>query len=333
MADIFGIGQMGSAAMNIGANAIFTQYNNQRAAEREQAAREQNYEFGELAAQNAHLRTQDLYNKLYSPSAQLRQLKEAGLSPSLFYGDGGGISGQAGAQGTGAAGVNPNVFGVPNADIGSLAMNMAQIEQIRAATENTKADTAKKQEETQGVELENARKKLENSKIADEYEVLSAWYANEDGSSTSLTELAERSETFDEFLQKARTFAKDIHNTDTYGKESELQRILTTENGVNALRNIYRDAYKVTRDIADFTRDQVDAEFAIKITNALSSSDYADQNAKTLVAKLRAENVEANLTDDQKGAFDRIIRRFENGSSRDLAVVLLTLIAKAYKYK
>lgn len=332
MADIFGIGQMGSAAMNIGANAIFTQYNNQKAAEREQQARE-NYEFGEKAANNADMRTRKLYNDLYSPQAQVQQIKRAGLSPSLFYGDGGGISGQAGAQGTGAAGVNPSIFGVPNADIGSLAMNMAQIEQIRAATENTKADTAKKQEETQSVELDNARKKLENSKVADEYEVLSAWYANEDGSSTSLSELAERSETFDEFLQKARTYAKEIHNTDTYGKESELQRILTTENGVNALRNIYRDAYKVTRDIADFTRDQVDAEFAIKVTNALINSDYSEQNAKTLIAKLRAENVEANLTNDQKGAFDRIIRRFENGNSRDLAVVLLTLIGKAYKYK
>lgn len=333
MGDIFGAGQLGSTAMNIGANAIFTQYNNIKAAEREAEARRQNYLYGELAAQNAHLRTMDLYNKLYSPKAQLQQLKDAGLSPSLFYGDGGGISGQAGAQGTGASGVNPNVFGIPNADLGNLAMNMAQIEQIRAATENTKADTAKKQEETQNVELDNARKKLENSQFADEYEVLHAWYANEDGSSTSLTELAERSETFDEFLQKARTYAKDIHYTDTYGKESELQRILTTENGVKALRNIYRDSYKVSKDIAEFTREQVSSEFAIKVTNALNDADYAKTNAKTIIAKLRAENIEANLTDDQKGAFDRIIRRFEDGEARDLAVVLLTIAAKAFQNK
>lgn len=329
MADIFGAGQIGSAAMNIGANAIFTQYNNIMAAQREREAREQNYMFGELAAQNAHLRTMDLYNKLYSPKAQLQQLKDAGLSPSLFYGDGGGISGQAGAQGSGAAGVNPNVFGIPNAGIGNLAMNLAQIEQIRAATENTKADTDKKREETQNVELENARKKLENSKIADEYEVLRAWYANEDGSSTSLSEIAERSETFDDFLQKTRTYAKDIHNSDTYGKESELQRILTTENGVNALRNIYRDANKVSKDIAQFTQEQISSEFAIKVTNALDNMDYAKTNAKTVIAKLHAENIEANLTDDQKGAFDRIIRRFEEGDGRDLAVILLTIIAKA----
>ena len=329
MGDIFGAGQFASSVMNLAANTMFNVYNNRMAEIREHNARLENYQYGELAADNAQKRTIDLYKKLYSPGAQLQQIKDAKLSPSLFYGDGGGISGQAGAQGSGAAGVNPSIFGVPNADLGNLAMNIAQIEQIRAATENTKADTAKKQEETQNVELENARKKLENSKLADEYEVLRAWYANDDGSSTSLSEIAERSETFDEFLQKARTYAKDIHNSDTYGKESELQRILTTENGVSALRNIYRDANKVTKDIAQFTQEQISSEFAIKVTNALDNLDYAKTNAKTVIAKLRAENIEANLTDDQKGAFDRIIRRFEEGDGRDLAVILLTIIAKA----
>lgn len=330
MADIFGIGQIASSVMNMIYGTTMNVYNNAMAQQREAQAREENYMYGEMSAENAQKRTQDLYNKLYSPGAQLQQIKDAKISPSLFYGDGGGISGQAGAQGTGAAGVNPNIFGMPDAGLSNLAMNLAQIEQIRAATENTKADTAKKQEETQNVELDNARKKLENSKIADEYEVLSAWYANEDGTSTSLTELAEKSETFDEFLQKTRTYAKEIHNTDTYGKESELQRILTTENGVKALRNIYRDAYKVSKDIAIFTSEQVSSEFAIKVTNALSDADYAKTNAKTIIAKLHAENIEANLTDDQKGAFDRIIRRFEEGEGRDLAVILLTIAAKAF---
>lgn len=79
---------------------------------REGQAREENYRYNEMAANNADKRTRALYNDLYSPAAQLAQLKKAGLSPSLFYGDGGGIAGQTGAMSAGGGSVSPSVFGI-----------------------------------------------------------------------------------------------------------------------------------------------------------------------------------------------------------------------------
>lgn len=95
-------------AFDIGANA----YNNTAAAQREQIARRENYDLNEMAAENADKRTRALYSDLYSPKAQIQQLKEAGLSPSVYY-DGGpaGMSGQSGAQGAGASGISPTIFG------------------------------------------------------------------------------------------------------------------------------------------------------------------------------------------------------------------------------
>lgn len=75
----------------------------------EQAAldRKENYQYGEMAADNADARTRALYKDLESPSALLQQYKEAGLSPSLMFG-GSGVGGNIaqGAQGTGANGIS-----------------------------------------------------------------------------------------------------------------------------------------------------------------------------------------------------------------------------------
>ena len=65
-----------------------------------------NYGYGEMAADNAQARTKALYSELYSPEAKVKQLKDAGLSVGLMYGQGGagGTSSTPGAQGQGAGG-------------------------------------------------------------------------------------------------------------------------------------------------------------------------------------------------------------------------------------
>ena len=65
-----------------------------------------NYGYGEKSADNAQARTKALYSELYSPEAKVKQLKEAGLSVGLMYGQGGpgGTSSTPGAQGQGAGG-------------------------------------------------------------------------------------------------------------------------------------------------------------------------------------------------------------------------------------
>lgn len=65
----------------------------------------QNYRYGEKAADNADARQRAQWRDMYSLEAQMRQIKEAGLSPSMFFS--GGLSGQGGAnapQGSGASG-------------------------------------------------------------------------------------------------------------------------------------------------------------------------------------------------------------------------------------
>lgn len=46
-----------------------------------------NYKYNEMAAENADKRTRALYNDIYSPKALLGQYAEAGLSPSLMFGE------------------------------------------------------------------------------------------------------------------------------------------------------------------------------------------------------------------------------------------------------
>lgn len=118
---------------------------------REQQAREENYKYGEIAAKNADKRTRALYNDLQSPYALLQQYKEAGLSPSMMF-SGGGVGAQpsSGAQGTGAAGINPNVFPMSQLDLANLRLMNAQADKteeeantIRGGNERGRAEIDK----------------------------------------------------------------------------------------------------------------------------------------------------------------------------------------------
>ena len=65
---------------------------------------ERTFGFNERAAKNADARTRALFTDLYSPEAKIQQLKDAGLSVGMRYGQGGvsGTSSTQGAQGAGA---------------------------------------------------------------------------------------------------------------------------------------------------------------------------------------------------------------------------------------
>ena len=91
------------------------------------------YQLNEKAAQAADARTRKLYGDFYSPEAQMRQLKEAGLSPSIFYG---GTPGQGGASG--AMG-GTHAMAAPYAPVSML--EGAQVANLLAQAEKTKAET------------------------------------------------------------------------------------------------------------------------------------------------------------------------------------------------
>lgn len=200
MADIFGlIGSGITAAANYGtAYAV-----NQWSKEREQIARKENFEYNEKAAQNADARTRSLYYDLYGPQAQLNQLKQAGLSPSLFYGDGGGISGQAGAMGAGSAGPMGPTFGISPFDFSQLGKLMAETDLIKAQTKKTESETTK-------TDLENQVKELENTAYKEQWSIVNSHITKSDGTQQSLAEIAESCYSYDEFLKVVRKQRKRV---------------------------------------------------------------------------------------------------------------------------
>lgn len=96
-----------------------------------------NFLLNEQAANNADMRARQQYYDMYSISAQMRELKKAGLSPSLLYGDAPGVQGANGAQGAGASGLAA-MFGSGGAQ-GTLAQN--ELMQAEAKKANAEADT------------------------------------------------------------------------------------------------------------------------------------------------------------------------------------------------
>lgn len=68
---------LGMATAQSGLNIIGSVIGNAMAAKREAQARKENYEYGELAAQNADARQRAQFKDLYSAGAQLNQLKRS----------------------------------------------------------------------------------------------------------------------------------------------------------------------------------------------------------------------------------------------------------------
>lgn len=127
---------------------------------------ELNYQYGEMAADSAHGRTLDIYQRQKedtSYKAQVQDALEAGLSPSIFGNQGaGGGQGGGGAQGSGARGIQPAdvaaLEGVANERralsiegakaAAETARVYAEAKKTKAEIKNIEADTKKKEEET-----------------------------------------------------------------------------------------------------------------------------------------------------------------------------------------
>ena len=111
--------------------------------------------YNEQAAENADERTRALYNDLYSPEAKARQLRQAGLSIGLMYGQGGagGTTSTAGAQAAPASQQAQNQKSpLENANLGLLmsqiALNTSQAEKNEAEVDNLNAGKDKLNAET-----------------------------------------------------------------------------------------------------------------------------------------------------------------------------------------
>lgn len=114
--------------------------------------RYQNYYYGEKAADAADARQRKQWEDMYSWAAQMRDLKNAGLNPSLVMGKPSGQGGATAPQGNGAGGVQSGYAPVD-------AMTTAQLELMKsqANVNNAEANNLNKDSQNKVQLLENLK--------------------------------------------------------------------------------------------------------------------------------------------------------------------------------
>lgn len=180
-----GVNTISDAVGSIGANKrLKKQLAWQQEENRRQA--EENYQYGEKAADNAYQRSLGLLEankEANSLVSQVADAKEAGLSPSIFSNIAGstGAAAGGGAQGTGSKGISPvdraALEGIKNEkrSIGIEAarqraeeiIQIAEAEKIRAETKNIEKDTEGKDVEGEliKVQIKDITENIENKRI------------------------------------------------------------------------------------------------------------------------------------------------------------------------
>lgn len=287
-------GTLGAAAVNAAASSGLTE-----------KARRENYYYNEMSAQNADARTRALYTDLYSPKAQIEQLREAGLSPSVYY-DGGaaGMSGQTGAQGAGTQGPVPNPFYIDPLSMAQIANIMADTKVKEEEAENLSSDTEKK-------DAEAAYQRMTNEIFGAQATILTGEFTDDDGNETSAYELAGDFYDFDDYLK--------------YMRENNLAGKNDAE--VSILRDIYRTRSQFSRDIAILSEEKISADFQKSVIAEMSKSDFANLNAKAACAQLRANVQTAELTEQQKEAWNNLLHDIErkHGTTAKNVTIILSM--------
>lgn len=273
------------------------------------------YSMNEQLAQNADKRTRALYNDFYSPQALLKQYKETGLSPSMMFGGTPGQGGMSGAQGSVNAGVQSPIFNPQSILEG--AMSAAQIANINAQTQKTKAETRNVESDTNLKELEKQFQQMNLGQYESEWNIINTAWEDENGNQTSLFEMADKHYRFESFLEEVR---KDEATGRTNFKAS-------TEAEIKQLRTIFESASRFHRDISVLSEENVNANFQIGILNKLNEKGFQDLNAEAAVAQLQQSIATNELTTQQKNAWNNLINRLgKQGSTMKDVVIVLGMI-------
>lgn len=293
MADIYGaVGSLISAGASFGLAA----YNNEMQKRQTREDREQNYVYNEMSANNADRRTRGLYQSFYSPEALLKQYQDAGLSPSMMFGGTPGQGGMSGAQGSGTQGLQTPYMPV------SL-LEAAQVANIIAQTDKTKAETKSVNEDIDLKEIQKQMDTMAKNLFQTDYDIITAYfYDPSTGEPTeSLTDIAMNSKSYENFVKEVRS--RDM--TDSLRGE------INTERGQNTLRQIYHATNELGRDIAVFKQEKTTAAFQQQIIDWLKKENYAEWNAKEIVSSLKTQIDTNNLTQQQKEAWDNLLKGLE----------------------
>lgn len=213
-----------------------------------------NYKYNEMSAEQADKRQRALYEDYMSPSARIQQLKQSGLSPSLYAdGSGGGNSGMTtGAQGAGAGGVGMHTFLDP--------LNLAEIKLKEAQARDLNANADKKE----GKNAEGAAN------------IANLWaQAGHHEAATALTEAQKTTADWNNYV---------LSNTADINIEKAFS--LSEKAAYDALKA----SYEVISALAQAQVDE--ATISTKIDQAIANLNYT--NTQTLLAKSGIKLNEAN---------------------------------------
>lgn len=276
---------------------------------RTQSDRAANYFMNEQAAALADRRTRALYEDYYSPSALLKQYKEAGLSPSILFGGTPGQGGMSGAMSQGSQGLQTPYAPFSLLEAVQAANIVAQTDKVKAETKNISKDTELKA-------LEADWNLWRNNIKEQELHLVSTYLTDDDGTNSSLFEVANRYDNFSDFKSYVtKAFEKSNFN--------QLIEYINSELGNEKLRNIWFNANKFETELNILTEQSVSSKFQTKVLNCLNKQGFAEQNASTAISELKAAGEVAELTSEQKGAWNRLLKKLEqkNATAKDIAVI------------
>lgn len=270
-------------------------------------SRQQNFMYGEMAANAADERFRKQYLDFFSPKAQLKQLKEAGLSPSLMYqGGAGGAGGATAPQGGGAGGIQAPYYP-------TTALEAAQIGLIQAQTNNVNENTI-------ATEIQNGINKLTSTTFANQWKLINGTFFGNENGVLSWSELAKNCKDYNEFQNKVTEIIK--------GSAPDMELYIKSEEGQKTLRNLYEDNKKFDNEISVLANSKENADLMLKITNLLNSNDFANKSAHAQLKQLEQLTESAELTQRQKGAMNRLIDKMGNSTTSDILLVLMMILGQ-----
>lgn len=280
---------------------------------RENRAVQRDYYLSERAADKAAQRQGEMYERFFSPEALMRQYEAAGLSPGMMMGGAPGSSMGGSSAPQGGAAMQPSTF-MPIDVLGQIT----QLENIKASTKKTEAETEKIKEDTKGSELQNTWQKMINDEKFQTWNIFTKNYAKPDEQGInrpySLTDLAQDSEDWETFREAAKLLGLGY-----------------SENEMEALKQIYINSLRLGRDISTIQGDKGNADFNLKVLEALDKQDFANANADSIIQYLK-QNVETNkLTEEQKKAWNNLLEEVGKRSktAKQVLLVIGMMIDKA----
>lgn len=271
-------------------------------------SRQENFMYGEMAANAADERYRKQYLNFFSPKAQLKQLKEAGLSPSVMYQGGAGAGGATAPQGGGAGGIQAPHYPTSALEAAQIGLMQAQINNIN--------------EDTIAAEIENGMRKLNAQTFANRWNLLNnqtgyIFWNKETGNMTSLSDIANKAKDYNEFENAVLKH---------YGGDSDV--FLSSEEGRKTLREIYEANKKFNNEITVLANSEQNAALMLKITNLLNSYDFAKKSAFAQLKQIESVIESAELTTEQKGAMNRLIDKMGDSTASDILLVLMMILGQ-----